>query len=151
VARGTGDYNAARTLLQGGYRIFRDCGYLWRAALALIELDATCASTREREEFHLEQAALLVREHFPNSFLARRLGRWGNVYGDPVAARLTRTQRQILRHALDGRGAKEIASITGRSVKTIGNQLAALHDAFGVNSTLRLVAECHRRGLGSPN
>jgi DNA-binding CsgD family transcriptional regulator len=83
--------------------------------------------------------------------LARRLGSWSGVYGDPLVARLTLAQRQVLRYALDGYGAKEIASATGRSVKTIGNQLASLHEAFGVSSTLRLVAECHRRGLGSPS
>jgi DNA-binding CsgD family transcriptional regulator len=150
VARRTGRDSQARTLLDDAYRGFRDCGYLWRAALALVELDATSAPAAERGDFHLEAAALLVREHFPNSFLARRLGRWSGVYGDPLAARLTPAQRQVLRYALDGYGAKEIASATGRSVKTIGNQLASLHEAFGVNSTLRLVAECHRRGFGSP-
>ncbi len=150
VAARTGRGAQARALLDEAYRGFRDCGYLWRAVLALVELDATSAPAAERGDFHLEAAAALVREHFPDSFLARRLGRWSGVYADPLAARLTPAQRQVLRYALDGYGAKEIASATGRSVKTIGNQLASLHEAFGVNSTLRLVAECHRRGFGSP-
>jgi DNA-binding CsgD family transcriptional regulator/tetratricopeptide (TPR) repeat protein len=150
VALHLGERQRARLLLDEGYRGFRACGHLWRAALALIEIDATLSSSG-KDEFHLESAALLVHEHFPNSFLARRLGRWGGVYSNPIAKRLTPAQRQILRYALDGYGAKDIATVTGRSVKTVGNQLATLHQAFGVNSTLRLVAECHRHGLGSPS
>ncbi len=123
---------------------------MWRAALALIELDATPAPATAPGEFHLETAALLVREHFPHSFLADRLGRWGNVYRDPVARALTLAQREVLRHALDGYGAVEIATLTGRSEKTVRKHLTALHEAFGVETTLRLVAVCHARGLGSP-
>ncbi len=150
VARGLGHVPRAWALLDGACRAFLSCGHLWRSALALIELDRTPAPAVLHRDCNLEAAALIVREHFPRSFLARRLGRWGNVYEDPVGTRLTPAQRQVLRYALDGYGAKEIASATGRSVKTVGNQLAALHEAFGVNTTLRLVAECHRRGLGSP-
>jgi DNA-binding CsgD family transcriptional regulator/tetratricopeptide (TPR) repeat protein len=150
VARRCGQSRRAHALLDEAYRGFRACGHLWRAVLALIELDAASLEVSVPGEFYLDTAAQIVREHFPNSFLACRLGRWSGVYGDPLAVRLTPAQRQVLRYALDGYGAKEIASATGRSVKTIGNQLASLHEAFGVNSTLRLVAECHRRGLGSP-
>ncbi len=150
VARNAGQHPRARTLLDEAYQGFRSCGHLWRAALTLIELDATLAAAGMHEEFHLETAAQIVREHFPKSFLARRLGPWANVYNNDIAAALTPAQRQILRYALDGYGAKEIASATGRSVKTVGNQLASLHQAFGVNSTLRLVAQCHRYGIGSP-
>ncbi len=132
------------------YARFSSAGYLWRAALALIELDATSAPVTARGDFHLETAALLVREHFPNSFLANRLGRWGNVYRDPIARKLTPAQREVLRYALDGRGAVEIASLCGRAEKTVRKHLTALHEAFGVDTTLRLVAVCHARGLGSP-
>jgi DNA-binding CsgD family transcriptional regulator len=131
------------------YRVFRQHGYLWRATLALIELDATPAPA-SRREFHQEAAALLVRQHFPHSFLARRLGRWGRVYSDPVAAKLTPTQRQVLRYVLDGFSAKEIASATGRSEGRVKNIIADLHTAFDVGSTGRLIAACHRRGIGSP-
>ena len=40
--------------------------------------------------------------------------------------------------------------MTGRSVKTVNNQLGVLHAKFGVETTLRLVAVCHARGIGSP-
>ncbi len=150
VRRSLGDAVEARDLLANAYRRFHSAGYLWRAALALIELDATSAPVTARGEFHLETAALLVREHFPHSFLANRLGRWGNVYRDPVARKLTPAQREVLRYALDGRGAMEIASLCGRAEKTVRKHLTALHEAFGVDTTLRLVAVCHARGLGSP-
>ncbi|MDP9150815.1 MAG: hypothetical protein M3O36_12865, partial [Myxococcota bacterium] len=135
VVRARGDGARARALLKDAQRGFEASGHLWRAALAFVELDATHAPGESRTDFYLEQAALVVRDHFPSSFLTRRLGRWNHAYSDPIAARLTRAQRQILRYALDGYGAKEIASSTGRSVKTIGNQLASLHEAFGVHST----------------
>lgn len=151
VAREAGQGLRARALLGEAYQGFRAAGNLWRGALALIELDAISAEAPVHSAFSLEEAARIVREHLPDSFLARRLGSWSGVYGDPLVARLTLAQRQVLRYALDGYGAKEIASATGRSVKTIGNQLASLHEAFGVSSTLRLVAECHRRGLGAPS
>jgi DNA-binding CsgD family transcriptional regulator len=150
VRRSLGDAIEARELLVRAYRRFRLAGCMWRAALALIELDATPAPVTAREDFHLETAALLVQEHFPNSFLANRLGRWGNVYRDPVAGKLTPAQREVLRYALDGHGAVEIAALCGRAEKTVRKHLTALHEAFGVDTTLRLVAVCHARGLGSP-
>ncbi|MEA2666812.1 MAG: Bacterial regulatory protein luxR family [Candidatus Eremiobacteraeota bacterium] len=151
VRRSLGDAIEARDLLVRAYLRFSAAGHLWRAALALIELDATPAPTTARGDFHLETAALLVREHFPHSFLADRLGRWGNAYRDPVARKLTPAQREVLRYALDGHGAVEIASLCGRAEKTVRKHLTALHEAFGVDTTLRLVAVCHARGLGSPS
>jgi DNA-binding CsgD family transcriptional regulator len=150
VLRVEGNAGAARAALERAYRQFRANGCMWRAALALIELDATPAPTTARGDFHLETAALLVREHFPHSFLADRLGRWGNAYRDPIARKLTPAQREVLRYALDGHGAVEIARLCGRAEKTVRKHLTALHEAFGVDTTLRLVAICHARGLGSP-
>jgi DNA-binding CsgD family transcriptional regulator/tetratricopeptide (TPR) repeat protein len=150
VARAAGDGASARVLLVKAQRGFRGIFWLWREAVALIELDATPFAATSPQPFHLENAASIVREHFPKSFVGRRLGRWQNVYADPVAARLLPGQRQILRYALDGYSAKEIATAVGRSTKTVGNQLSKLHEAFGVRTTLQLVAVCDRRGLGTP-
>jgi DNA-binding CsgD family transcriptional regulator/tetratricopeptide (TPR) repeat protein len=150
VRRSVGDAVEAHDLLSRAYRRFRSAGCLWRAALALIELDATSAPGTVHGDFYLETAALLVREHFPNSFLTSRLGCWGNAYRDPIARKLTPAQREVLRYALDGHGAMEIASLCGRAEKTVRKHLTALHEAFGAETTLRLVAVCHARGLGSP-
>jgi DNA-binding CsgD family transcriptional regulator len=150
VMRVNGDAVAARRAFDSAYRQFRANGCIWRAVLALIELDATPTPVMSHNGFHLETAAQLVKEHFPNSFLAIRIGRWGNLYCDPIARSLTPVQREVLRYALDGHGAVEIAALTGRAEKTVRKHLTALHEAFGVETTLRLVAVCHARGLGSP-
>jgi DNA-binding NarL/FixJ family response regulator len=150
VARAHGDHAAARKLLEAASRGFAACGYLWRRALALIELDATAVAGVPRGDFYLEAAAIIVRENFPRSFIARRLGRWQRAYSDSIAARLRPAEREILRFILDGKDPKEIAAVTGRAPSTVRNHVTALLSAFGVNSTLRMVAECHRRGIGAP-
>ncbi len=150
IQRSDGDHASAQKLLLRAYEGFCSAGHLWRAALALIEVDATQAAAAPRDDFHLETAALLIRKHFPQSFLAKRLGCWGNVYRDQIARALTPAQREVLRYALDGHGAVETAALTGRAEKTVRKHLTALHDAFGVKTTLRLVAACHARGLAPP-
>ncbi len=150
IARAERKTMEARQLLEDAHRRFRATGWLWRAALSLIEIDATPVAAAVPQPFHLENAASIVREHFPRSFVGNRLGRWRNVYTDSVAANLRPAQRQVLRYALDGYSAKDIASVVGRPVKTIGNQVSNLHEAFGVRTTLQLVATCHQRGLGTP-
>lgn len=150
VARTRGDAAGARAWLQRAFATFRDCGKIWRAALSLIELDAASALAPASEELSLDTAARIVRENFPHSFLARRLLSWENGYGDPVAARLTRTQREILRHLLAGSVPKEIAASTGRAYKTVRNHVEAIEQLFGVHSVPELIVACYRRGLAPP-
>ncbi len=126
-------------------------GCLWRAAMALIELDATPVAPRPRDEFSLEAAAKIVHEHFPRSFLARRLGRWMQVHVDPDVARLTRVPREVLRHLLEGYSAKEIAAVMGLSPGTVKNYVNGILREFGVRSTPQLLVTCYRRGLGTPS
>ncbi len=150
VARARGDAAGARASLLRAFTTFRDCGKLWRAVLALVELDATAGGPPAGGDLSLDTAARLVREHFPESFLARRLGSWLNVYGDPVAGRLTRTQREILRHLLAGSVPKEIAAATGRAYKTVRNHVEAIEQLFGVHSVPELIVACYQRGLAPP-
>jgi DNA-binding CsgD family transcriptional regulator len=150
VARERGDAAGARAALQRAFITFRDCGKLWRAALALIELDATPGGPRAGGDFSLETAARLVHEHVPHSFLARRLGNWMNAYGDPVAGRLTPAQREILRYLLAGNVPKEIAAATGRAYKTVRNHVEAIEHLFGVHSVPELIVACYQRGLAPP-
>jgi DNA-binding CsgD family transcriptional regulator/tetratricopeptide (TPR) repeat protein len=150
VARARGDAAGARASLLRAFTTFRDCGKLWRAVLALVELDTTAGGSPAGGDLSLETAARLVREHFPDSFLARRLGSWLNAYGDPVAGRLTRTQREILRHLLAGSVPKEIAAATGRAYKTVRNHVEAIEQLFGVHSVPELIVACYQRGLAPP-
>jgi DNA-binding CsgD family transcriptional regulator len=123
---------------------------LWRATLALIELDATPIGAQPRGEHYLQTAALLVRKNFPRSFLARRLGRWMEVQRDPIASKLRAQPREVMRHLLTGKNPKEIASTMNLSEDTVKGYVKALLRAFSVNSTPQLLVACYERGIGSP-
>jgi len=151
VHRIRGETREAREEFEAVYAASARIGCLWRAALALIELDATPALGRPRGDSALEAAAAIVNEHFPRSFLARRLGRWANVPGDPDVARLARVPRLVLRHLLEGRSAKEIAAVMGLSPGTVKNYVNGILREFGVRSTPQLLVTCYRRGLGAPS
>ena len=73
VARVLGDYAQAADYFRRPSLELGSCGRLWRPALALIGLDATPIDTSS--ERPLERAAIIVRDNFPESFLAARL-RW---------------------------------------------------------------------------
>jgi DNA-binding CsgD family transcriptional regulator/tetratricopeptide (TPR) repeat protein len=159
VARASGDIPRARTLLKDATRVWRGIGNLWRTALALIELDATISgsiasvSLEQRMApgaFYLEAASLIVREHFPRSFLARRVGGWLTAYHDPVAAALAPHKRQVLRLVLAGLDNKQVAVRLGLRYNSVRSYLAEIHTAFGTHSDRELFAECMRRGIGVP-
>lgn len=149
VHRIRGEYREAFEAFKGVCTAAQRVGILWRVALALIEIDATPVGGRG--DFYLETAARMVHEHFPRSFLANRLGRWNAVYRDPIAAKLAPLERKVLRHILDARSQKAIASALGLTTHTVSYYVKALLRKFDVRSTLELAVECYRRGLGSPS
>ena len=158
VARATGQAVQARTLLKDAAREWRTIGNLWRTALAFIELDAAVSGLRSLfpkqsnppTEFYLEAAALIVREHFPRSFLAGRIGGWLSAYHDPIAAALAPHKRQVLRLALAGLDNKQIAVQLGLRYNSVRSYVAEIHAAFGTHSDRELFAECLRRGITGP-
>ncbi|MEA2666792.1 MAG: Bacterial regulatory protein luxR family [Candidatus Eremiobacteraeota bacterium] len=117
-------------------------------AHVLIELDGTEAPAQGAP--YLETAAAIIRDNFPRSFLAHRLGRWARVYFDPAAMTLTPAQREVLRHLLNGRSVRDIAARTNRSVATVGQHVKRIHQAFDTHSVGQLFRECNRRGIGVP-
>ncbi len=156
VARANGEGLRARALLADAASAWRAVGNLWRTALALVELDATefaaggpvlVEQRAPLNGFHLEAAALIVREHFPRSFLARRVGGWLAVYDDPVAAALAPHKRQVLRLVLAGLDNKQIAARLGLRYNSVRSYVAELHAAFGTHSDRELFAACVRRGI----
>jgi DNA-binding CsgD family transcriptional regulator len=149
VQRGFGDHGAAGASFSAAVDAFASCGYLWRETLSLIELDAT--QGRGAAGAHLDRAVALVREHFPHSFLVRRLGPWMRGAVDPVIATLSPAEREVLRHVLDGRSQREIADVTGRAYNTVRTQMQALHRKLGTSSEHQIVAACAQRGVGSPS
>jgi len=151
VSRIGGHVREARAAFKAAHDAAERVGYLWRATLALIELDATPQADTPREHFHLESATRLIAEHYSRSFLARRLGRWSGASSDRVYTGLARVPREVLRRLLDGMSHKEIASVMGLSPGTVKNYVVAIHRAFGVTSTPQLFVACHRRGIGAPS
>ncbi|MGD1065681.1 MAG: LuxR C-terminal-related transcriptional regulator [Vulcanimicrobiaceae bacterium] len=147
VQRAMGDLAGARTTLTAVYRRFVELGALWRATLALLELDACVLPGEASGDWHLELAATIVREHHPHSFLLRRLGRAQRAYDDATIARLTLSKRAVLADLLAGRSPREIATQRGLSEGTVRNYIADIESTFAVHSIQELLVACYRRGL----
>lgn len=151
VYRISGENEDAWQAFKAVHENARRVGLLWQATQALIELDSAPAGSSPSGDHYLECAALLVRENFPRSFLERRLGRWAQTYCDPIAAKLPRKAREVLRQLLEARSTKEIASALGISTHTVRDYVEALLRAFNVHSKDQLLVECYRRGIGDPS
>jgi DNA-binding CsgD family transcriptional regulator/tetratricopeptide (TPR) repeat protein len=151
VHRVRGDAEAAWNSLKEAHDASRRVGYLWRAALALIEMDATPLLEKPRGVHDLHAAALLVHEHFPGSFLTHRLGRWGTAYQDPVFAVLTPQLREVMRHLLSAKTTKEIAPVMSIAEGTVRNYFKELFLRFGVHSRDELLVVAYQRGIGDPS
>jgi DNA-binding CsgD family transcriptional regulator len=151
VHRIRGEWDEAWEAFKKASVAARRVGYIWRATLALVELDATPTPSQPRGDFYLEAAAKLTYEHFPRSFIARRLGRWMAFPRDPIVASLARVPREVLRHLLDGKSHKEIGAAMHLAPGTVKNYVVAIHREFGVASTPQLFVACYRRGIGPPS
>jgi DNA-binding CsgD family transcriptional regulator/tetratricopeptide (TPR) repeat protein len=147
VRRGEGDAGSAATALTTAVESFRSCGYLWREAVSLIELDALPCATGSG----LDRAVSLIRENFPESFVALRLGPWARTGADPVVGALTPAEREVLRHVLEARTQQEIADLTGRAYNTVRTQMQSLHRKLGTSSNAQIIVACARRGIGAPS
>jgi DNA-binding CsgD family transcriptional regulator len=134
---------AAKACLKSAADRFAACGHLWRSARALIALDAMTPGTG-----HLDAARAIVREHFPQSFLARRVAAAAST--DLVVRGLTPAQRDVLALLLQGLNAREIAAHTGRAYNTVRVHIDRLREAFKASSIHALVVDCHRRGIELP-
>lgn len=151
VHRLSGEPNEAHEALQGVRAQAQRVGIRWREALALIELDSLQLDASDHGERPLQLAATLIRENFPRSFLARRVGRWSQTLIDPIASRLAPRPRQVLRHVLSGQNPKSIAVTMRLSEDTVKGYMKTLFRAFAVNSTPQLLIACYERGIGSPS
>jgi DNA-binding CsgD family transcriptional regulator len=150
VERSQGNDAAALRHLRESVSLFNSCGYRWREALALLELDATPGSSLSEGPSALEQAAQIIGKHFPKSFLWLRLGAWARAYTDPVVSKLTPAQRDVLRRLLEGRRPGEIAKSTGRTYDTVLTHIKPLHLGLKTHTLHQIVAECNRRGIAAP-
>ncbi|HWT06955.1 MAG TPA: helix-turn-helix transcriptional regulator [Xanthomonadales bacterium] len=139
----TGREAAARKLLKSAANRYTACGHLWRAAAARLALAETSPRAAD-----LDELREIVAEHFPKSFLARRVGM--DALTDPIVAGLTPAQRDVLALLLDGLNAREIAAHTGRAYNTVRVHIDRLREAFKTSSIHALVVDCHRRGIVLP-
>jgi DNA-binding CsgD family transcriptional regulator len=142
VLRLAGDDAGAKKFLTAAAQRYAACGHLWRAVVARLALASM--STHGA----LDPIRALVAENFPNSFLARRIGR--DAMSDPIVARLTPAQRDVLALLLEGLNAREIATHTGRAYNTVRVHIDRLREAFRASSIHALVVDCHRRGIVFP-
>jgi DNA-binding CsgD family transcriptional regulator len=149
VRRAEEDLATAATCLTAAVQAFRSCGYLWREAVSLIELDALPGPSASGA--HYDRAVSLIREHFPDSFVALRLGPWARAAADPVIGALTPAEREVLRHVLEARTQQEIADLTGRAYNTVRTQVQSLHRKLGTSSNAQIIVACARRGIGAPS
>jgi DNA-binding CsgD family transcriptional regulator len=149
VRLGEGDVASAAASLTSAVESFRSCGYLWREAVSLIELDALPGPSATGA--HLDRAVALIREHFPRSFVGRRLGPWARAAVDPLLAMLTPAERDVLCYVLEGRTQQEIADTTGRAYNTVRTQVQSLHRKLGTTSNVQILVACARRGIGAPS
>ena len=145
------DWASSWQAFKSTYEAARRVGFLWRAALALIEIESTPNAHRPRGDSYLQAAALLVHQNFPRSFLSRRLGRWSTVHRDPVASRLAPQPREVLRHLLSAKSTRDIADAMGLSEGTVRNYIKDLFRRFNVRSREELLVACYERGIGSPS
>lgn len=58
----------------------------------------------------------------------------------PIPEVLTASEREILRHVIQGLSTETIAGLRKRSYRTVANQLAAIYRKVGVASRAELVA-----------
>ncbi|MDB5070262.1 MAG: helix-turn-helix protein [Candidatus Eremiobacteraeota bacterium] len=147
VRLGEGDVPSAAASFTAAVESFRSCGYLWREVVSLIELDALPGPTATGA--HLDRAVAVICEHFPRSFVGRRLGPWARAAVDPLIAMLTPAERDVLRYLLEGRTQREIADATGRAYNTVRTQVQSLHRKLGTTSNVQILVACARRGIGA--
>lgn len=121
----------------------------WRSAVSLIALHENPLSSEPTSDFYRQAAARIIREHFPRSYLAGRIGDGEHGENDPILHSLSPTRRDVLRHLLEGVAPKAIAATKGLAEKTIRHAIFDLESAFSVHSIQELIVACHRRGLSA--
>ena len=125
-------------------------GIVWRAALALIELDATPGGDRSRE--HLHEAAELVREKTFRSRSSRGASTAGpRLVATAWSPSCPRRSERCCGTVLAAKSQKEIASAMNLSAGTVHNYVTRLLENLRVHSTAELIVGCYERGIGSPS
>lgn len=122
------------------FRIFRDLGYVRRAAivaLRLIELTG--------EESFLQY---VERHGGPSeNWLQQRLRTYRGHDRTPLPRQLTKTETLILQLICEGKSNDEIAHIRNRHPQTIANMISEIFLVFGVSRRATLISACIEHNL----
>jgi DNA-binding CsgD family transcriptional regulator len=142
LADASGSTLLAKRRYGAAFEQYREIGFTRRAMAAALRLadmtdDGTLTAYVERH----------ARELSPRSWLRIRLAAAAGRSGNDVLNALSRAEREILGHLIDGRSTAEIAHARGRSAQTTRNSISKLFGAFGVDSRSALLREARRGGL----
>jgi DNA-binding CsgD family transcriptional regulator len=146
LADASGSTLLAKRRYRAAFEEYREIGFTRRAMMAALRLadmtgDAAMTAYLERH----------TRELSPRSWLRVRLASAAGRAGTNVLGTLSRAEREILAHLIDGRSTAEIARARGRSAQTTRNSISKLFAAFGVDSRSALLRAAHGRGLIAPD
>lgn len=132
---------------------FRSIGYLSRTAWTLIELDEAYQrfGVIGPNDYFLASAQQIIQQHFPRSFLARRIGTWEKVDNQPIGLNLTAAQKEVSQALCAGKTVDEIAEERRCSRVTVRNHIDAAMRRIGVHSRADLLRELARGGWFGPS
>jgi DNA-binding CsgD family transcriptional regulator len=135
-----GRKSAAVAALEEAYRIFDAASYRFRASLAASALAELTGEERWRA------AAVRHAGTYPDCPLATLADR-SAAREDEMPVQLSPLQRQIARALWSGADVADLSRRFSRSTFTIQNQIATVHQAFGVTTRAELLDEARRRRL----
>lgn len=151
LAASTGEYERARRLLEDALDCFARLGAPFETCLARIELSAALAAlghTASAEREAQAARAGLLRLGAPvHAEKALRLLRWPDVESKPVAARVTRREREVLGHLAEGLSNRQIAERLVVSEHTVHRHVTNILRKLALPSRSAAAAYAVRSGL----
>jgi DNA-binding CsgD family transcriptional regulator len=142
VADTSGGTLLAQRRFRQAFGTYRDIGFVRPAMIVALRLAdmtgdaALCAYVDDH-----------ARGLSPRSWIRTKLAAHGLHQSDSVLQRLSRAEREILAHLVDGRSTADISAVRSRSPQTTRNTISKLYAAFGVGSRSALLREVARRRL----
>jgi len=136
VAEEEGDEDEALDHYERAFALFRAMGYDLRTALVALDLRRLTGD----ESYAAVVRAVLARA--PKAWFAKQF----RAGASPVD-RLSRAERVVLAHLINGDSAKAIGAKLKRSPYTISNHTRKIFLAFGLNSRGKVIAKCVELGI----
>lgn len=144
IADVRGDAETAQREYGAAFRAFRALGFTRRAVEAALRL-AELSKADDLFAYVASATAALS----PQYWVRRAMRRRERLYADPVARRLTASEREVLVLLCEGLTNEEIARARCGSCNTVKHIVTDLLKAFGVRNRQELIIECSRRRIGA--